>query len=61
MEVDNTVTQWIEQLRSDKEEPVQQLWEHYVQQLVRSARKKLPANIRRAYDEEDAQAKGPEP
>jgi DNA-directed RNA polymerase specialized sigma24 family protein len=53
MGLDESVTVWIERLRDGNEHSVQQLWEHYFQELVRLARKKLPANVRRAFDEED--------
>ncbi len=51
--LDESVTVWIERLRNGNEQSIQKLWEHYFQQLVRLAGKKLPGNVRRAFDEED--------
>ena len=48
-----SVTNWIAQLKAGKLQASQQLWERYVDRLVRLARKKLGRTPRRAADEED--------
>ena len=53
MDVNESVTQWIEGLRQGSEQSAQQLWERYFSQLVRIAGKKLPRGVRRDFDEED--------
>ena len=53
MDVNESVTQWIDGLRQGSEHSAQQLWERYFSQLVRIAGKKLPRGVRREFDEED--------
>jgi DNA-directed RNA polymerase specialized sigma24 family protein len=53
MDIDDTVTQWIDGLREGSPASAQQLWERYFQQLVRLAGRKLPAGVKRDFDEED--------
>ncbi len=53
MNLDESVTIWIDGLRQGSELSAQQLWERYFSQLVRIAGKKLPRGVRRDFDEED--------
>ena len=53
MNLDETVTIWIDGLRTGDERSAQQLWERYFSQLVRIAGSKLPRSVRRDFDEED--------
>jgi DNA-directed RNA polymerase specialized sigma24 family protein len=49
----NTITRWIDGLKAGDQEAARQLWDHYFQKLVRLAGRKLPAQMRRTFDEED--------
>lgn len=49
----DSVTQWLGPLKSGDAEAAQQLWDRYVEQLVRLARTKLRGSRRRDADEED--------
>jgi len=49
----DSVTEWIAQLKAGDPMSSQSLWERYVEQLVRRARKKLGSAPRRAADEDD--------
>ena len=57
MNMDESVTIWIDGLREGSEQSTQksaqQLWERYFSQLVQLAGKKLPRGVRRDFDEED--------
>jgi RNA polymerase sigma factor (sigma-70 family) len=53
MSVDDDVTAWIEGLRHDDSIATKKLWEHYYQQLLQLAGRRLPNNMRREFDEED--------
>jgi DNA-directed RNA polymerase specialized sigma24 family protein len=53
MNVDDSVTCWIDGLKDGSEESAQQLWERYFTQLLTLARDRLPRNLRRDFDEED--------
>ena len=53
MNLDESVTIWIDGLRRGNEQSAQQLWERYFSQLVRIAGNKLPRSVRRDFDEED--------
>ena len=53
MDVEQSVQFWISGLREGDPDAAQKLWERYFERLVRFAGRKLPANIRRAFDEED--------
>ena len=53
MELDESVTIWIDGLRDGDDASAQQLWERYFAQLVRIAGSKLPRGVRREFDEED--------
>ena len=53
MNVDESVTQWIDGLRAGSPRSAQQLWERYFQQLVQFAGRKLPVSVKRDFDEED--------
>ena len=53
MDLDQSVTCWIDGLRDGSEQSAQRLWERYFQQLVRLAGSRLPRNVRRGFDEED--------
>lgn len=50
----NPVTDWIDELRGADEAAATQLWNHFFDRLRQSALKKLRADTRRVYDEEDA-------
>jgi hypothetical protein len=50
---DNSVTEWILQLKACDANAAQRLWGRYVQRLVRLARRKIGSAPRRAADEED--------
>jgi RNA polymerase sigma factor (sigma-70 family) len=49
----STFVELIERVRDGDDAAITHLWENYFQQLVRVAAKRLPANLRRAGDEED--------
>jgi DNA-directed RNA polymerase specialized sigma24 family protein len=53
MDLDASVTAWIEGLRQGDQLSAQQMWERYFTQLVQVAGKKLARGIRRDFDEED--------
>ena len=53
MDLDKSVTCWIDGLRDGSERSAQQLWERYFHQLVRLAGSRLPRGVRRGFDEED--------
>ena len=53
MNIDESVTDWINGLRQGRDESAQQLWERYYTQLVRIAGARIPRNVRRDFDEED--------
>jgi DNA-directed RNA polymerase specialized sigma24 family protein len=50
---ENSVTQWIHQLKAGDRGAVQQLWERFFRRLIGLARKKLQNAPRRMADEED--------
>jgi hypothetical protein len=50
---EETVTGWLEALKAGRSSAATQLWQRYVEQLVRLARRKLGRTPRRAADEED--------
>jgi DNA-directed RNA polymerase specialized sigma24 family protein len=50
---ENSVTYWLDGIKSGDDTDIQKLWDRYFQRLVRLAGKKLPAHCRRAFDEED--------
>jgi DNA-directed RNA polymerase specialized sigma24 family protein len=50
---DAPVTRWLEELKADRPEAAQRLWEVYYRRLVGLARRKLRGAARRAADEED--------
>jgi DNA-directed RNA polymerase specialized sigma24 family protein len=53
MDLEESVTIWIDGLKQGSEESAQRLWERYFTQLVRLAGSRLPRGIRREFDEED--------
>jgi len=53
MSSDESVSQWLGQLRDGDPAAAQKLWERYFQRLVGLARKKLEGSPRRSADEED--------
>jgi RNA polymerase sigma factor (sigma-70 family) len=53
MHVDESITQWIEQLREGDASAAQKLWEAYFQRMVNLARRRLEGTSRRMADEED--------
>jgi DNA-directed RNA polymerase specialized sigma24 family protein len=50
----DSVTFWLERLKSGDRAAVQRLWERYFDRLVRLARRRLERGARRVADEEDA-------
>ena len=50
---DEDVTQWISELAQGDDLAAQKIWNHYYEQLVHLARRKLGDNHRRVADEED--------
>jgi DNA-directed RNA polymerase specialized sigma24 family protein len=50
---ENSVTVWLDGIKSGDDTDIQKLWDRYFQRLVRLAGKKLPAHCRRSFDEED--------
>lgn len=53
MQIDESVTQWINQLRDGDAVAAQQLWESYFQRMVELARRRLDGVSRQMADEED--------
>lgn len=53
MLIDESVSQWIQGLRTGDEDSARRLWERYFDRLGRLARQKLPAHAKRSFDEED--------
>lgn len=53
MSADDSVSRWIEQVKTGSEEAAQKLWDAYFPQLVNVARQRLRSLPRRAADEED--------
>ena len=53
MNLDETVTQWIHQLKAGRSSAVQKLWEGYFERMVRLARHRMAEGPRAAADEED--------
>ncbi|MCH9652745.1 MAG: RNA polymerase subunit sigma-70, partial [Planctomycetes bacterium] len=51
--IEETVTEWIGQLKSGDEQAAQRLWESYFQEMVEVARHKLRGAPRAMADEED--------
>ncbi|MFK7779401.1 MAG: ECF-type sigma factor [Gimesia sp.] len=51
--IEETVSQWIDQLKSGDAQAAQRLWESYFQEMVEVARKKLYGAPRAMADEED--------
>jgi DNA-directed RNA polymerase specialized sigma24 family protein len=50
---DNSVTRWIEGVKSGDANGIERLWNRYFRRLIRLAGSKLPGHSRRAFDEED--------
>lgn len=48
-----SVTTWLAHLKAGRTDTAQEIWQRYVQQLLRLARRKLGRTPRRAADEED--------
>ncbi|MCO6458957.1 MAG: RNA polymerase subunit sigma-70 [Pirellulaceae bacterium] len=53
MSLDDDVTAWIDGLRRQDSQAVQRLWDRYYRQLLSLAARRLPAGLRREFDEED--------
>jgi DNA-directed RNA polymerase specialized sigma24 family protein len=53
MDEQHSISQWIEGLKAGDQEAARKLWEGYFHKLVRLVERKLPAQTRRAFDEED--------
>lgn len=49
----NHVTAWLSGLQDGDDTAIHQLWTHCFPRMVRYSRSRLPANLRRAFDEED--------
>src|SRR5262245_24561684 len=56
MSSENSVTEWLVALKSDRSLAAQRLWERYVEKLARLARKILTKASRRTADEDDVVA-----
>jgi DNA-directed RNA polymerase specialized sigma24 family protein len=50
---EESVTLWLDGIKSGDDIDIQRLWDRYFQRLVRLAGAKLPTHCRRAFDEED--------
>lgn len=50
---DESVSEWIDDLKAGSETAAQQVWQRYFEKLVRLARRKLRSAPRRMADEED--------
>jgi DNA-directed RNA polymerase specialized sigma24 family protein len=50
---EDNITQWIGGLKAGDQEAARKLWEGYFHKLVCLVKRKLPAQARRAFDEED--------
>ena len=53
MDIDQSVTHWMNKLADGDEDAAKQLWDRYCGQLIRLAKKHLSQHPRRASDEED--------
>lgn len=53
LDVEQSVTQWISDLKNGQPQAAQKLWESYFQRMVDLARRKLEGSPRSAADEED--------
>ena len=51
--MEDPISLWMQQLQTGNQQAAQKIWEHYVQKLQTFARKRLPSQMRRVYDEED--------
>lgn len=51
--MEDPITVWMQQLQTGNPDAAQKIWEHYVQKLQTYARRRLPQQMRRVYDEED--------
>ena len=49
----DSVTEWLADLKTGRTDAAEQIWQRYVSQLVRVARRKLKSTPKRAADEED--------
>lgn len=49
----NEVTAWLSGLQEGDDTAIEHLWTHCFPRMVRYSRSRLPANLRRAFDEED--------
>jgi DNA-directed RNA polymerase specialized sigma24 family protein len=50
---DDSVSEWVGQIKNGDEDAAQKLWERYFRRLVGLARKRLPGNARGDADEQD--------
>jgi len=50
---EDSVTMWIDGIKTGDETDVGRLWDRYFERLVRLAAARLPAHTRRSFDEED--------
>ena len=50
---DDSVTQWIDRIKTGDQRAAEQIWHRYFEKLVRYATKKLSGSPRRVADEED--------
>ena len=53
MQIDDAVTEWIEQLKKGDSAATEKLWQRYFQQIVEQARRRLEGAARAVADEED--------
>jgi DNA-directed RNA polymerase specialized sigma24 family protein len=50
---EDSITRWIDGIKTGDESDIQRLWDRYFERLVRLAAARLPARSRRSFDEED--------
>jgi DNA-directed RNA polymerase specialized sigma24 family protein len=50
---EDSITMWIDGIKTGDESDIQRLWDRYFERLVRLAAARLPARGRRSFDEED--------
>jgi DNA-directed RNA polymerase specialized sigma24 family protein len=53
MSKSDSVTAWLDGVKTGNNADIQRLWDRYFERLVRLARARLPGNRRRVFDEED--------
>ena len=54
MQIDDSVSQWIDELKDGNPEAAEKIWRHFRIRLLAAARRKIPIYSSAQYDEEDA-------